>query len=227
MIPKKIHYCWFGLKSKPEEVITYIEGWKKILPDYAIVEWNESNFDVNMMPFTKEAYSKGKYAFVSDVARLWALSQEGGFYLDTDIEMIKSFDDLLEESLVIGYEHKDRIGTGVIGCTKGNVIIEGFLKTYYNKNFILNGGKQNTTPNPFLLSEFILTNNINIKIWPMEYFCAKDYVSKRIIVTDNTYCVHHFAGSWQPKWKRILLYVWVPLTEKFPTFTNKIKHFLN
>ena len=113
MIPKKIHYCWFGGGSKPAEVLNYIEGWKEVMPDFEIIEWNEDNFDVNMMQFTKEAYEKKKYAFVSDVARLWALSEEGGLYFDTDIEAVKSFSDLLTEPIIIGYEYKDRIGTGV------------------------------------------------------------------------------------------------------------------
>lgn len=104
MIPKIIHYCWFGRKEKPQQVVRFIEGWKQKLPNYTIKEWNEDNFDVNSCDFTREAYIHKKYAFVSDVARLYALFVEGGIYMDTDVEVIKSFDDLLHESFLIGYE---------------------------------------------------------------------------------------------------------------------------
>lgn len=224
MIPKKIHYCWFGGGSKPAEVLNYIEGWKEVMPDFEIIEWNEDNFDVNMMQFTREAYEKKKYAFVSDVARLWALSEEGGLYFDTDIEAVKSFSDLLTEPIIIGYEYKDRIGTGVIGCEKNNQLIAGFLNTYRNKPFINDDGSFNMKPNPFLLSQYAQENDFDFKVYPMEYFCAKDYVTKRIHKTDNSYCVHHFSGMWQPKWKRIILYAWVPFKERFPKLAELIKH---
>ena len=95
MIPKIIHYCWFGGKPKPQKVIEYIETWKKFCPDYEIKEWNEDNFDVNMMPYTREAYKMKRFAFVSDVCRMYALAKFGGIYFDTDIEVKRSFDKLL------------------------------------------------------------------------------------------------------------------------------------
>ena len=106
MIPKIIHYCWFGRKPKPQKVLEYIETWKKFFPDFEMKEWNEDNFDVNMMPYTKEAYYAKKYAFVSDVARLYALVHEGGIYFDTDIRVVKRFsDELLNSHGFLGFEH--------------------------------------------------------------------------------------------------------------------------
>ena len=95
MIPRIIHYCWFGRKPKPEKVIEYINTWKEHCPDYEIIEWNEDNFDVNQMPFTREAYKTRKFAFVSDVCRLFALMKFGGIYMDTDVRVLKSFDDYI------------------------------------------------------------------------------------------------------------------------------------
>lgn len=104
MIPKIIHYCWFGGKEKPESAQKCIKSWKKFFPDYEIKEWNESNFDVNMIPYTKAAYEAKKYAFVSDFARFWVLYHHGGVYFDTDVEVIRNMDDLLAKGNFMGCE---------------------------------------------------------------------------------------------------------------------------
>ena len=110
MIPKVIHYCWFGGKEKPKSVQRCIASWRKYCPDYEIKEWNEDNFDVNMMPYTRDAYQAGKYAFVSDVARFWVLYHEGGVYFDTDVEVIKPIDGLIERGAFMGWEKPDALG---------------------------------------------------------------------------------------------------------------------
>lgn len=207
MIPKIIHYCWFGGKDKPKDVIKCIESWKRHMPDYEIVEWNESNFDINFSQFTKEAYSLRKYAFVSDVARLYALVKCGGIYFDTDIEVLKSFDDILDKEYLLGYEQEGKIGTGVIGSAKGLYFIEGFLNTYKYKKFILGDNKYNTIPNPKLLSDYIEQNKLKLEVYDTDYFCAKSFLTGKITKTENTYCIHHFSGSWLTKWQKFKLWI--------------------
>ena len=198
MIPKIIHYCWFGGKTKPQEVLNYIQSWKDKMPDYEIKEWNENNFNINYNQFTQEAYLAQKYAFVSDVARLYALVREGGIYLDTDIEVVKPFDDLLKQEYFIGYEYYDKIGTGVIGARKNMSFIKNFLDTYNSKQFLNNNGSYNDSPNTTLLTEYIHLNRINIKIYDIDFFCAKNYQTGEINRTKRTYCIHHYSGSWKP-----------------------------
>lgn len=203
MIPKIIHYCWFGNKPKTESINKYIDTWKKHMPNYTIKEWNETNFDISKFRFTQEAYSVGKYAFVSDVVRLYALAHEGGIYFDTDIEVLKSFDPLLNQDYILGYEKGNIVGTGVMGAVKGSTIIQGFLETYKNKSFILEDGSQNNIPNPQLLMDYIQHNKLNLKIYDVDYFCAKDFLTGKIVRTDNTFCIHHYAGSWLTPWQKI------------------------
>ncbi len=203
MIPKIIHYCWFGNKPKTTSINKYIDTWKKHMPNYVIKEWNENNFDVSQFRFTQEAYSVGKYAFVSDVVRLYALAHEGGIYFDTDIEVLKSFDALLDQDYILGYEKGNIVGTGVMAAVKGSTIIQGFLETYKNKSFILKDGSQNNTPNPQLLMDYIQHNKLNLKIYDVDYFCAKDFLTGKIVCTNNTYCIHHYVGSWLTPWQKI------------------------
>ena len=118
MIPKKIHYCWFGKNPLPEQTKQYIETWKKYCHDYEIIEWNEDNFDINQNQYCKEAYEAKKWAFVSDYVRLKVLYDNGGIYMDTDIEVIKPLDDLLQYNWFAGFEAEDRIQTGVIGAER-------------------------------------------------------------------------------------------------------------
>ena len=114
VIPKVVHYCWFGGKQKPDDVERYIANWKAVLPDYEIREWNESNFDVSAWPYAQQALGAGKFAFVSDVARLYALYTHGGIYLDTDVEVRRSFDELLDGGTVLGFEEGNYVATSTI-----------------------------------------------------------------------------------------------------------------
>ena len=131
MIPKKIHYIWFGKGEKNERIKACIESWKKYLPDYEIIEWNEENFDINYNAFTKSAYENKKWAFVSDVARLWVLYNEGGIYMDTDVEVYKPLDELLNNEGFIGFEDIHYLSSGTIGAAKNNLVIK-YLLDYYN-----------------------------------------------------------------------------------------------
>lgn len=206
MIPKIIHYCWFGRNPKPESILKYIQTWRNIMPDYEIKEWNEYNFNVNYNAFTKEAYFAKKYAFVSDVARLYALVTEGGIYLDTDIILLKHFPNyLLECKAFAGFEHDKFIGTGIIGSEKNNELIAEFLNIYNNKHFF-EKFKFNKTPNvkyftTLLINKGLIANNTyqNIKglqIYPQDIFCCKDSKTMVYYNNKNSLSIHDYAGTW-------------------------------
>ena len=130
MIPKIIHYCWFGKKEKPDIVRKCIKSWNDFLPEYEIIEWNEDNFDIQDYPFTKEAYDIGNYAFVSDYVRVYALYNYGGIYLDTDTEILGSLDAFLSQSSFWGFEEKNYVATSIIGAERHNELIKDFLNYY-------------------------------------------------------------------------------------------------
>lgn len=235
MIPKIIHYCWFGYSEKPIEVIRYIQEWKELNPDFTIKEWNEENFDINMMPFIKQAYSKRKYAFVSDVARLYALISEGGIYLDTDVILLKPFgDELLCNASFCGFEHsqKYKVGTAVIGTIPDFPLWKELFEMYKGMDFIKNG-KMQITPNVEYLTNRLLSQGLcqdnkqqtvdGVTVYPCEYFSPKSYVSKRIHKTDKTIAIHNFSATWKPRYERLLLLIWVPLSAKFPKLAEIIK----
>lgn len=203
MIPKIIHYCWFGGKEKPQSVIDFIENWRVKCPDYIIKEWNESNFDVYSIPYVKEAYKSKKFAFVSDVARLYALKEEGGIYLDTDIRLLKSFDNMLMLKSFIGKEKPFLLSTAVMGAEKECSWVSSFFATYKNKHFISRSGVLNVVPNTVLLTnhfnrEFLFRHE-GVEIFDVDFFCAKNFLSGEYLITDNTIAVHEFSGSWKKK----------------------------
>lgn len=207
MIPKIIHYCWFGGNEKPKSVLKMLESWRKFCPDYVIKEWNESNFDINYNQYTKEAYQCGKWAFVSDVARLYALHTDGGIYLDTDVEVLKSFDYLLHNNLFFGFEGTEWIGTNIIGAEKENDVIGVFLDKYNCLNFINKNNTQNTTTNverltALLREKYNIVINGNeqvtdkLHLYPTDYFCPYDYINGKLNITNNSYSIHWYSQSW-------------------------------
>ena len=158
-IPKIIHYCWVGNKPKPQEVLNYIESWKKILPDYEIKEWNEENFDFrNACSYAKEACEEKKWAFVTDYMRLSILYQYGGIYLDTDVELLKRFDELLNQPAFMCYECSFAVCTAVIGAEKHSKIIGDLLQSYNKRKFRQNDGRLDIMPNSRYIFDY-LTNN--------------------------------------------------------------------
>lgn len=215
MIPKIIHYCWFGGNTKPQKTLNYIESWKNHCPDYKIIEWNESNFDVHQNKYCKEAYESKKWAFVSDVARLWALYHEGGIYMDTDVEVVKSLDELLVNEVFLGFESSTYIGTNIIGARKDNGFILSLLKAYDQRCFINENGSFNTTTNVNFITKsakklgLILNGkkqNINdITFYPQEYFCPYDYTTGRITKLKQAYTIHWYAQSWVTPSKKLRL----------------------
>lgn len=201
MIPKKIHYIWFGKGEKNDRIKHCIESWKKYLPDYEIIEWSEDNFDVNFNDFTKKAYENKKWAYVSDVARFWILYNEGGIYLDTDVEVYKPIDEFLENSAFVGFEDTYYLSSATIGAEKGNPVMKMILD-YYNcidfkmyddwKDYI----KYEET-SPCIISNIIgllgMNRNLdqeqhikNITIYPRSYFFTEG----------EGWAYHSFNGSW-------------------------------
>ena len=146
VIPKTIHYCWFGGKI-PVDVKERIENWHNVLQEYEFILWSEDNFDINYCMYARDAYESKKYAFVSDVARLYALNKFGGIYLDTDVDVMRVFDELLLEEGFAGFECSGRVGTCVLGARRGNTIINDFLMEYENKRFVREDGTLDMTPN--------------------------------------------------------------------------------
>lgn len=205
-IPKILHYCWFGGKPKPKSVIKCIESWKKYCPEYEIIEWNEYNFDIQTIPYTDQAYRLGKWAFVSDVARLHALVNYGGVYLDTDVELVKPFDRVLNNEAFVGFEGSEYIATAVMGCCQDNIIMTEFLESYKNSQFVDTFGKPDMTTNVDRLTKILVTKGLmlngitqsldSIKVYPTDYFSPYDYIDGRLKCTDNTIAIHWFSISW-------------------------------
>lgn len=212
-IPKIIHYCWFGLKDKPPIVQKCINSWKTKLPDYEIKEWNENNFDVFIHKFTARAYEIKNFAYVSDYVRLHVLKEYGGFYLDTDTEIIKSLNSLLEHESVWGFEEKNYIATSFIGAKPNNELICEFIDYYNGVEWQDETRNIKEFTNVIVISRLleskgILLNGhhqqINVAtIYPQEYFSPYDYINCYMKDTDNTYAIHHFYKSWLPLKVRI------------------------
>lgn len=207
MIPKKIHYCWFGGKPLSELTLKCIDSWKKYLPDYEIIEWNEGNFDINQNDFSREAYENKKFAFVSDVCRLFVLQEYGGIYLDTDMEIIQPIDSVINDKVVLGFEHIDYIAAGIIVAPKEDLFIQKILNEYKDVKFPknLDDLKEITIPkiitNQLVIQGLKLNNNfqtINAKIdvFPSDFFYPLNFFTGKTNTTQNTLAIHHYESSW-------------------------------
>ena len=207
MIPKTIHYCWFGRGPKNELAIKCIESWKKFLPDYEIKEWNEDNFDVNLYPYAKEALENRKFAFVTDVVRLYALYTEGGVYMDTDVEVLKTYDPFLHHHMFSGFETDGNVPTGMMAAEEGSLWAKELLEQYNDRKFVLADGSLDLTTNTSVITNYMLSKGLILNnkyqdfnglctMYPSDYFCPKDHRTGKIHLTKNTVCIHHFAGSW-------------------------------
>lgn len=209
-IPQIIHYCWFGKKKKSALAQRCIASWRKVLEGYKIIEWNEKNFSIKKAPlYVREAYKIGKYAFVADYVRLYALYNFGGVYMDTDVEVLKSFNNFLQYKAFIGYEDNRSqicIGTGIIGSIKGNEILKEWMSYYQSVAFILPNGEYNTKTNVVVITDDLVKRGLvldekksvvqdNIHVFPKDYFCPKD-PDDNINLTNNTVCIHYYSGSW-------------------------------
>lgn len=217
-IPKVIHYCWFGKGKMPAISEKCINSWRVFCPDYKIVCWNEENFDINENKYAKEAYECGKWAFVSDYVRLKVLYDEGGIYLDTDVELIKSLDSLIEKTGFMGFDDNGLISTGLgFACEKGNELVGRLLLDYDDISFILPDGTYDLTPCPDRNTKTLEKLGMNladkdqvfmgIHMLPEDYLCPIKYYTGKKIITKNTYSIHHFCASWTSKTAKRTLFV--------------------
>lgn len=215
-IPKIIHYCWFGGKPLPPLAEKCISSWRKYMPDYEIKRWDESNFDVNSIPYTAQAYKAKKYAFVSDYARFWILYNNGGVYFDTDVEIIRPLNDIISAGSFMGCENSYKPGysptkLGVapglgLGAYPELDLYKELLLLYSNVKFQNTDGTFNTKTIVEYTTELLckkgLKNTPNIQkineilIYPKDYFCPLDYDSGKLEITSNTVSIHHYAATW-------------------------------
>ena len=229
MIPKKIHYCWLSNDAMPEKLQRCIDSWKMKLPDYEIIKWDLKKFPLEKSIWVRQAYERKKYAFAADYIRLY----------DSDVEVLKTFDDLLHLPFFICKENSPQgVEAATIGAEAGTSWLIKCLEYYNEKTFVDSSGKEQTAVLPSILQDCISRNfdicyidsplefNVNkntVFVLPMDYFSPKNYVTKKIVITENTYSIHHFAGTWQPGWKKTLLYLWVPFSIKFPRLAAWLK----
>ncbi len=210
MIPKKIHYCWFGKNPLPKFAKKCIKSWKKYCKDYEIIEWNEDNFDISSAPlYVRQAYEAKKWAFVTDYVRLKVVYENGGIYLDTDVELIKNIDFLLDNRAYFGFETKEYIATGLgFGAEKHCGILKEMMEDYDDIPFLLEDGSFDSTPCPVRNTEVFKKYNLkqdgslqNINgclLLPRDYLNPLSYAKVEKNITENTVSIHWFSGSWLP-----------------------------
>ena len=204
MIPKVIHYCWFGRGDKPKSVKKCIASWKKYCPDYEIIEWNEDNFDVNMSVYAKYCYDNKMYAFLSDYVRLWVIYNNGGIYMDTDVEVIKPLDELINNDAYYGFESNDYINTGVgFGAKKNHESVKYMMEEYdLNSERLVGCPKLNTQA---LLKMGLKLNGSkqtlkhNTAVYPINTFNPYDDITGVLNKTNDTYSIHWYSKSWMSK----------------------------
>lgn len=209
MIPKKIHYCWFGGNPLDETSQRCIASWKSYFPDYEIIQWDESNFDISQMKFMEQAYHAKKWAFVSDVARLLIIYQHGGIYFDTDVEVIRSFDPILRRSAdgFLAYEKLNCVSTGLgFAMPAKHPLLEELLRIYATLDFEEYRDRLDEIACPILTTELLrkyryvpedrMQRICGVDIYPSEYFSPLDYISGILRKTHNTCSIHWYNASW-------------------------------
>jgi mannosyltransferase OCH1-like enzyme len=206
-IPKIIHYCWFGPKAIPELELKCMESWKKFFPDYKFMFWNEKTFDINETSFIQQAYEAKHYAFVSDYVRTKVLYEYGGLYLDTDVEILQSFETVLNKGIsFLGFENRSRIGTAIMGFTAKHQLMNEFIGYYLKNDFKNSKGEINITANVEILTNLLIRKGLisngsnqiinNIEVFSREYFYPKKISVTEFRLTTKTIAVHKFSCSW-------------------------------
>ena len=221
MIPKVIHYCWFGRNPLPKMAVKCIESWRKYLPDYEIKEWNEDNFDVSLIPYTRDAYADRKYAFVSDFARFWILYRYGGVYFDTDVEVIKPMDDIIGRGPFMGLEiagPDGKIAPGLgLAAESGDPVYYEIIKGFTCLDYHLPDGSRNPYTMIPMVTDMMrargltgteeIQNVDGIDIYAPDYFNPLDDATGRLRKTENTRTIHWFMKSWLPEERPIKIWI--------------------
>ena len=197
MIPKIIHYCWLSNDPIPQKLKECMETWKEKLPDYEFILWNFDRFDKNSSIWVQQAFDNKKYAFAADYIRLFAIYNYGGIYMDMDIEVLKDFESLLNQNLMIAYENPEKTGieAGCFGSEKKNSFIEDCLGYYKDRAFIKNDGSFDILPLPKIMLKFLSAHQ-DVMPYDWHYFTNKSYHTGKISTTEKSYSIHRFAGSW-------------------------------
>lgn len=236
MIPKIIHYVWLG-NNKPNSLVEKcISSWKDKCSDFTVMLWNEENSPISSFTFCQEAYEKQKYAYVSDVIRLWALYNYGGIYLDTDLEVLHSLNRFLSNKAFIGFQKDDLLlQTAIMGFEKNDENVFQLLKMYESMHFINNDGTLNLIPNTWAFTKYfedkgLKRNNLEqnvagVEIYPSDFFCPIDWEYGEKKITENTYAIHHFDGSWMKpsKTKMMVRYLGVKHTKQLKSILKKMR----
>lgn len=214
MIPKVIHYCWFGGNPLPKLAQKCIKSWKKYCPAYTIICWNESNYDISAAPlYVRQAYEAKKWAFVTDYVRLQVVYDHGGIYLDTDVELIKPLDSLLDHKAYFGFEDHEHINTGLgFGAEKGAPILKVIMEDYEGISFIREGGSFDTTVCPERNTKILVNKGLqktgeyqeidDFVVYPKDVFCPVSYYNGKFDKTEKTISIHWFTASWQSEMLR-------------------------
>lgn len=229
MIPKKIHYCWFGKKPLPDDLEKYISSWKKFLPDYEIILWNEDNFDVASTRYSKEAYDTGNYAHVSDYARFKILKEYGGIYLDTDVEIVNQIDDIIEKGPFMANESSHlSVAPGlIIACDRNNKVINDLHDIYLNMSIYNISGEldlYNTvvkvTTNYFKKNGAKESGETQFvkgfTIYSYDYFCPMDFKTGKLFLTKNTRSIHWYKASWLSEDDKYIRNAEIRIFAKYP-----------
>ncbi|MBQ8830079.1 MAG: glycosyl transferase [Oscillospiraceae bacterium] len=208
MIPKTIHYCWFGGNEKPKSAVKCINSWKKHCADFEIIEWNEDNIDIDKCPkYIRDAYAAKKYAFVSDYVRLKVLFDNGGFYMDTDVELLKPLAQFLGDKAVIGFENDEFVNSGqMLASEDGHPIIEEMMKVYENIAFYGEDGKMFLLGCPHVNTDVLVNHGLvkngkeqmiaDVHVYPEDWFNPLDSATGVLCKTENTVSVHWYSMSW-------------------------------
>lgn len=222
MIPKIIHYCWLSDDPMPDFVLQCINSWKEKMPDYQYILWDRKQFDVDSVKWVKQAFAAKKYAFAADYIRLYAVYHYGGIYLDTDVEVLKTFNSLLHLPYFVGMEFNDRlIEAATFGAEKGTEWLGNCLNYYKERSFILSDGRMDMKVLPLIMKEeiaqtykFQVMHNIpevytgnKFYLFAKDYFSPKSCYSRKIKLTSNTFSIHHFNATWMTFSFRFLMYV--------------------
>lgn len=227
MIPKLIHYCWLSGDPIPENLQKCMNSWKKYLPDYEFILWDRKRFDINSTLWTKQAFEAKKYAFAADYIRLYAVYTYGGIYMDMDVEVLKSFNALLSSPYILGLETDNGIEAGIFGAEKQTPFLKDCLNYYNSRSFIQEDGAYDIRPLPSIMYDVLSRNwqiekregiNINyisnkIFAFTPDFLTAKSHQTGKIKVTNNTFSIHHFAGSWVSNGYKIRRYIYSHIKE--------------